>query len=97
MLVQAAVEESTRVRTRQRPISGAGYYPWFDWLRLLLACVVLFGHEGPIGWRNAGNFAVQVFFALSGWLIGGQLVVLPGESCRGFILIALCGYGGRTS
>jgi peptidoglycan/LPS O-acetylase OafA/YrhL len=77
MLVQAAVEESTEVRTTRSPIRRASYYPWFDWLRLLLACVVLFGHEGLIGWRNAGNFAVQVFFALSGWLIGGQLVVLP--------------------
>ena len=25
-------------------------------------------------WPNAGNFAVQVFFALSGWLIGGILL-----------------------
>ena len=77
MLVQAAVEESTKVHTTQTTPTRAGYYPWFDWLRLLLACIVLFGHEGLIGWRNAGNFAVQVFFALSGWLIGGQLVVLP--------------------
>ena len=77
MLVQAAIDESTGERIARDPISRPDYYPWFDWLRLLLACVVLFGHEGIIGWRNAGNFAVQVFFALSGWLIGGQLVVLP--------------------
>jgi peptidoglycan/LPS O-acetylase OafA/YrhL len=64
MPVQAALEESTKVRTTQAPPTRAGYYPWFDWLRLLLACVVLFGHEGLIGWRNAGNFAVQVFFCL---------------------------------
>ena len=44
---------------------------------LSLACVVLFGHEGIIKWRNAGNFAVQIFFVLSGLLIGSQLVVLP--------------------
>ena len=77
MPVQAAVEEPIRLSTSQAETGRPDYYPWFDWLRLLLACVVLFGHEGIIGWRNAGNFAVQVFFALSGWLIGGQLVVLP--------------------
>jgi peptidoglycan/LPS O-acetylase OafA/YrhL len=77
MLVQTAAEEPIRLCTSQAETGRPGYYPWFDWLRLLLACVVLFGHEGTIGWRNAGNFAVQVFFALSGWLIGGQLVVLP--------------------
>jgi peptidoglycan/LPS O-acetylase OafA/YrhL len=77
MLVQAVAGESTDVRTGHSRISKPDYYPWFDWLRLLLACVVLFGHEGIIQWRNAGNFAVQVFFALSGWLIGGQLITLP--------------------
>jgi peptidoglycan/LPS O-acetylase OafA/YrhL len=77
MPVQAAVEEPLRLSTSQAATGRPDYYPWFDWLRLLLACVVLFGHEGLIGWRNSGNFAVQVFFALSGWLIGSQLVVLP--------------------
>jgi peptidoglycan/LPS O-acetylase OafA/YrhL len=77
MPVHAAVEEPIRLSTSQAETGKPDYYPWFDWLRLLLACVVLFGHEGVIGWHNAGNFAVQVFFALSGWLIGGQLVVLP--------------------
>jgi peptidoglycan/LPS O-acetylase OafA/YrhL len=53
----------------------ADYYPWFDWLRITLAFVVLLSHEGLIDiWNNAGNFAVQVFFALSGWLIGGILL-----------------------
>jgi peptidoglycan/LPS O-acetylase OafA/YrhL len=53
----------------------ANYYPWFDWLRLLLAGAVLLSHEGLIaGWPMAGNFAVKVFFALSGWLIGGLLL-----------------------
>jgi peptidoglycan/LPS O-acetylase OafA/YrhL len=74
MLVQTVAEESTDVRAAH---SKGDYYPWFDWLRLSLACIVLFGHEGVIHWRPAGNFAVQVFFALSGWLIGGQLVILP--------------------
>ena len=77
MLVQATAEEPIILSTSAAEIGRPDYYPWFDWLRLLLACVVLFGHEGIIGWHNAGNFAVQVFFALSGWLIGGQLVTLP--------------------
>lgn len=50
------------------------YYPWFDWLRAVLAIVVMIGHDGLIPWKGSGNFAVQVFFALSGWLIGSILV-----------------------
>jgi peptidoglycan/LPS O-acetylase OafA/YrhL len=50
------------------------YYPWFDWLRGALALTVMLGHDGLIGWPLAGNFAVQVFFALSGWLIGNVLL-----------------------
>lgn len=49
------------------------YYGWFDWLRLALAATVMFAHDGLIPWNAAGNFAVQVFFSLSGWLIGGIL------------------------
>ncbi len=50
------------------------YYPWFDWLRFALANVVMLVHFGIIrGWSHAGDFAVQAFFALSGWLIGGLL------------------------
>jgi peptidoglycan/LPS O-acetylase OafA/YrhL len=49
------------------------YYGWFDWLRFALAATVMFSHDGMIKWKAAGNFAVQVFFALSGWLIGGIL------------------------
>jgi peptidoglycan/LPS O-acetylase OafA/YrhL len=52
------------------------YYPWFDWLRFGLALVVLFYLEGLFKSFHAGNLAVQVFFALSGWLIGGILVKL---------------------
>lgn len=48
-------------------------FPLFDWLRFILASVVALGHEGVITWAPAGNFAVQIFFALSGWLIGGIL------------------------
>src|SRR4051812_6544532 len=50
------------------------YYPLFDWLRGALAGVVILSHQGLIEWPNAANLAVQVFFALSGWLIGGMLL-----------------------
>lgn len=50
------------------------YYPWFDWLRALLAMVVMMGHDGLIPWHYSGDLAVKVFFALSGWLIGGILL-----------------------
>ena len=50
------------------------YYPYFDYLRILLASIVMFGHAGLIGWENSGRLAVDVFFALSGWLIGGILL-----------------------
>ena len=50
------------------------YFPWFDWLRGVLAVGVMLAHDGVLGWPHAGNFAVQVFFALSGWLIGAVLI-----------------------
>ncbi len=50
------------------------YFPAFDWLRITLAMTVALFHAGlPIG-ADGANFAVQVFFALSGWLIGGILL-----------------------
>ena len=54
--------------------AGDTYYPGFDWLRGVLALTVVLAHDGLIGWPHAGNFAVQVFFALSGWLIGNVLL-----------------------
>lgn len=50
-------------------------YPAFDWLRIALAAMVATSHLGvilpePFG----GRFAVEVFLALSGWLIGGILI-----------------------
>lgn len=60
-----------------QPSDDQRYYPPFDYLRGLLATVVLFSHAGLIAWSEAGNFAVQVFFALSGWLIGGILIKAP--------------------
>ena len=53
---------------------SATYYPWFDWLRIVLASTVVLFHAHVLQWKWSGNFAVQVFFALSGWLIGGILL-----------------------
>jgi peptidoglycan/LPS O-acetylase OafA/YrhL len=50
------------------------YYPAFDYLRLLLAVTVAASHGGFMSWSESGGYAVQVFFALSGWLIGGILL-----------------------
>jgi len=61
-------------------------YPLLDWLRFILASVVVFAHEGiampgPI----SGGLAVEVFLALSGWLIGGILIrTKPAELPRFF-------------
>lgn len=55
-------------------LGETGSFPIFDWIRFALASIVALAHEGLISWGNAGNFAVQVFFALSGWLIGGILL-----------------------
>ncbi len=52
------------------------YFPWFDWLRAACACAVMWYHGHVFAWGQAGNFAVQIFFALSGWLIGGILLKL---------------------
>jgi peptidoglycan/LPS O-acetylase OafA/YrhL len=56
------------------PSAEEAYYPWFDWLRGVLAVAVMLGHDGIVAWSRQANFAVQVFFALSGWLIGGVLL-----------------------
>ena len=62
------------VRTAEAHASAESYYPWFDWLRAACACVVMWYHGHVFSWNQAGNFAVQIFFALSGWLIGGILL-----------------------
>lgn len=55
--------------------AAATGYPLFDWLRFILASIVALGHAGLIAHSEiTGNLAVQVFFSLSGWLIGGILL-----------------------
>lgn len=50
------------------------YFPAFDVLRIILASAVALSHSGAHVWYYTGDFSVQVFFALSGWLIGGILL-----------------------
>lgn len=58
-----------------RSASAQPSYPWFDWLRFLLASIVVLDHSGfKILPFLSGTLAVEVFFALSGWLIGGILL-----------------------
>ncbi|WP_294392020.1 acyltransferase [uncultured Sphingomonas sp.] len=50
-------------------------YPHLDWLRFILASLVALGHQGlPDIGPVDGALAVDVFLALSGWLIGGILL-----------------------
>jgi peptidoglycan/LPS O-acetylase OafA/YrhL len=55
-------------------IRTKSYYPAFDYLRFFLAAMVVAAHTGFSPWERTGNLAVRVFFALSGWLIGGILL-----------------------
>ena len=56
-------------------VEAAASYPLFDWLRFALASIVVLGHANfnfhPL---ITGSLAVDVFFALSGFLIGGILL-----------------------
>jgi peptidoglycan/LPS O-acetylase OafA/YrhL len=70
----------------QREISAhqtTAYYPSFDYLRFVLAAMVVAGHSllAP-DWT--AHLAVSVFFALSGWLIGGILLQLKNENLPRF-------------
>jgi len=55
-------------------IGKNSYYPYFDYLRIFLVSVVMLGHDGLSLWKHSGSLAVDVFFSLSGWLIGGILI-----------------------
>ena len=68
-LSNAMVIDASPVRAKTKS------YPWFDWLRFLLASIVVLGHANfQILPFLDGSLAVAVFFALSGWLIGGILL-----------------------
>jgi peptidoglycan/LPS O-acetylase OafA/YrhL len=55
---------------------GRDYYHLFDYLRIVLAFGVFCAHAAPSGLlpEDLGNACVHVFFALSGFLIGGILL-----------------------
>lgn len=57
--------------TETRRLDG---FPLFDWLRFAAASAVVLFHNGIVRWAHAGNLSVQIFFALSGWLIGTILI-----------------------
>lgn len=58
------------------------YFPAFDYIRIILASVVTLSHATSFSF-DIGNFSVQVFFAMSGWLIGGILLkIQPGDLPR---------------
>jgi peptidoglycan/LPS O-acetylase OafA/YrhL len=81
---------TTQVGSRQSKIlsnpeaAKINSYPLFDWLRFILASVVVLGHAQVIEWSQAGNLSVQVFFALSGYLIGGILLETKREELPRF-------------
>ncbi len=57
------------------------YFPAFDYLRITLALGVFVSHSHMA--TDIGNACVQVFFALSGFLIGGVLLsTTPGDLPR---------------
>jgi peptidoglycan/LPS O-acetylase OafA/YrhL len=60
------------------------YYPAFDWMRISLAFMVMLHHADLFPWGQLGHFRVQVFFALSGWLIGRILLKTPSEELPRF-------------
>lgn len=63
--------------------SNRVYYPYFDYLRAFCAITVMLYHAQVLTWKSSGDLAVQIFFALSGWLIGGILIhTKPNELYR---------------
>ena len=37
------------------------YFPYFDYLRIILASVVMLAHDKVITWPNSGKLAVDIF------------------------------------
>lgn len=62
--------------TKITAASTIEYFGFFDPLRALLAVAVFLSHSGllPTSLESLGGFAVQLFFALSGFLVGGLLL-----------------------
>jgi peptidoglycan/LPS O-acetylase OafA/YrhL len=54
-----------------RPVAAFAYRPVLDLVRFLAAIWVMLDHAGAV---RGGGHAVAIFFVLSGYLIGGQLV-----------------------
>ena len=70
------VADSTVRNVRSITSESAIYYGLFDPLRAVLALAVFLSHADilPDFIAGAGGFAVRVFFALSGFLVGGILL-----------------------
>lgn len=60
------------------------YYPYFDFLRIILAAIVMLYHDDVLTWHHSGSLAVEIFFALSGWLIGGMLLKMTPDKLPAF-------------
>lgn len=63
-------------RSSEQAHRAHNYYPLFDLQRFFLALLVAGAHEGIAPGRPA-NLGLQIFFAMSGWLIGGILLHTP--------------------
>jgi len=71
-----ARRQPTPIESASRTTLESAYHPRFDLLRFVAASGVFLAHS-PAGAylpAMAGNFFVQVFFSLSGFLIGGLLL-----------------------
>jgi peptidoglycan/LPS O-acetylase OafA/YrhL len=74
LFVGSSVDPAPATLSRRSVRDAAPYYPAFDWLRIALAVMVMMHHAELFPWGKLGHFRVQVFFALSGWLIGRTLL-----------------------
>lgn len=77
---------STTAAGTHAPAAGATHYPLFDYLRIVLAVGVFLTHAFAgvhLPWQ-VGNACVQVFFSLSGFLIGTILLHTKRENLPRF-------------